>query len=454
MDVGLKSSYNSTYAHEGYLLTARMRLQQGIAHYAWIVLAVTFLVQGISSAMRMAFGTFVEPLSAAFNCGVGAIGIAFSIQFLVAAAVAPVAGWLGEAYGVRKTVFMGVILFIVGMGMTGPITELWQFYLFYGVVLGSALSILGVPMVTVVTYWFKKYQGVAVGVTFSAYGLGPVIFAPVIAYVIRYYGWQIGMISTAVVGGGLMLLAASFFYSKPADRGLLPLGATEDEGMGTQSDPLLDKARANAFFNRARATFNFWNLANIHLLGCIGHAIIIVYIASLAVNRGIDQVQAAGVIAIFAGVSGCTRFLAPVLSDYMSPKTVMFVSYFLQGVTVLLLLNADSIAQFYFFAVVFGIGYGGEGPVFPLLNRRYYRDAPVSIAYGWQIFGANIGMALGGWLGGFLFDVTGDYTATIILSASVSVLGAFCILLLTDPNKPLIPDWADNIVVKKNPATS
>ena len=229
---------------------------------------------------------------------------------------------------------------------------------------------------------------------------------------------------------------------------------TEDEDMGIQSDPLLDKVRANAFFNRARATFNFWNLANIHLLGCIGHAIIIVYIASLAVNRGIDQVQAAGVIAIFAGVSGCTRFLAPVLSDYMSPKTVMFVSYFLQGVTVLLLLNADSIAHFYFFAVVFGIGYGGEGPVFPLLNRRYYRDAPVSIAYGWQIFGANIGMALGGWLGGVLFDVTGDYTATIILSASVSIVGAFCILLLTDPNKPLIPDWADNIVVEKNPATS
>ena len=89
-----------------------------------------------------------------------------------------------------------------------------------------------------------------------------------------------------------------------------------------------------------------------------------------------------------------------------------------------------------------------------MLNRRYYRDAPVSIAYGWQIFGANIGMALGGWLGGVLFDVTGDYTATIILSASVSIVGAFCILLLTDPNKPLIPDWADNIVVEKNPATS
>ena len=69
-----------------------MRLKQGIAHYAWIVLAVTFIVQGISSAMRMAFGTFVEPLSTAFNCGVGAIGVAFSIQFLVAAAVAPIAG--------------------------------------------------------------------------------------------------------------------------------------------------------------------------------------------------------------------------------------------------------------------------------------------------------------------------------------------------------------------------
>ena len=87
------------------------------------------------------------------------------------------------------------------------------------------------------------------------------------------------------------------------------------------------------------------------------------------------------------------------------------------------------------------------------MNRRYYRDAPVGIAYGWQIFGANIGMALGGWLGGFLFDITGDYTATIILSASVSVLGAFSILFLTDPNKQLIPDWADKILLDKNPGT-
>ena len=430
-----------------------MRLQQGMIHYAWIVLGVTFIIQAISSAMRMAFGTFVEPLSTTFNSGVGAIGLAFSIQFIVAAGVAPIAGWLGEVYGVRKTVFVGVILFIIGMGMTGPITELWQFYLFYGVVLGSGLSILGVPMVTVVTYWFKKYQGLAVGITFSAYGLGPVIFAPLIAYLIRTYGWQFGMISTAVVGGGLMLFIARFFYGRPADKGIHQLGAEAEDISDEKSDPSLNKARATAFFNRARATFNFWNLVNIHLLGCIGHAIIIVYIASLAVTRGIDPVLAAGVLAIFAGVSGCTRFLTPILSDYMNPKVVMFVSYFLQGITVLLLLEADSIAKFYFFALVFGIGYGGEGPIFPLLNRRYYRDAPVSIAYGWQIFGANIGMALGGWLGGFLFDITGDYTATIILSASVSILGAFSILLLTDPNKQLIPDWADKILLDKSPST-
>ena len=150
---------------------------------------------------------------------------------------------------------------------------------------------------------------------------------------------------------------------------------------------------------------------------------------------------AAGVVGAFAGSSAVTRFLTPVMADHISPKLVMAVSYFIQGVTVLMLLNATTVETYYVFAFIFGVGYGGEGTIFPLLNKRYYRDAPVGTAYGWQLFGAGLGMALGGWIGGFLFDLTGAYTLTIIVSAATSLLGMVSIFLLADPNRGLNPDW-------------
>ena len=150
---------------------------------------------------------------------------------------------------------------------------------------------------------------------------------------------------------------------------------------------------------------------------------------------------AAGIVSIFAAVSIITRLLTPVLSERVSPKIVMAVCYFLQGATVLLLLVSDANWQFYLFAVAFGIGYGGEGSVFPLLNSRYYKDAPLGTVYGWQLFGASLGMALGGWIGGYLYDLTDTYTITIWVAAATSLGGMVSIFLLANPDTHRIPDW-------------
>jgi len=186
---------------------------------------------------------------------------------------------------------------------------------------------------------------------------------------------------------------------------------------------------------------------NIHFLGCVGHSIIIVYGASIAIHQGIDSVVAAGVVSTFFGLSIASRFWTAFLADYFSPRGIMVASFFLQGVTVFLLLEASAAWHFYVFAVIFGIGYGGEGTVFPLLDRRYYKNAPFGTPYGWQMFGASLGMGLGGWIGGYLFDVTGTYTLTIIVSAATSLGGMVSILFLADPRRELIPDWNSGIAV-------
>lgn len=164
-------------------------------------------------------------------------------------------------------------------------------------------------------------------------------------------------------------------------------------------------------------------------------------IVPMAIHHGTDANLAAGVLSTLTGVSLLSRFLAPFISDRIGSKPIMFFSYMGQGLTVLLLLNSDTTAAFYVFAVVFAIGYGGEGTVFPVINRQYYGQAPQGSIFSWQLMGANLGMALGGVLGASTFDLTNSYTLAIWLSAAFSLAGAASILVLAPTRRILIPDW-------------
>ena len=115
-------------------------------------------------------------------------------------------------------------------------------------------------------------------------------------------------------------------------------------------------------------------------------------------------------------VSTLTRFAVPVLADIIGSKWVMGVCFGLQTIPILILFVAgDSVALYFLFAVLFGIGMGGEMTAFPIINRQYYADAPTGTAYGWQMMGAGLGMALGPVAAGFLRDLTGSYVSSLWL---------------------------------------
>ena len=102
----------------------------------------------------------------------------------------------------------------------------------------------------------------------------------------------------------------------------------------------------------------------------------------------------------------------------------------------LLLLSARELPPFYSFAFLFGLGYGGEMVGFPIFNRQYYgTDAPLNTIYSYQLAGAMLGMAVGGWLGGVLFDWTGTYTWSILAALTAGFLGVMAALRLPSYRK-------------------
>ena len=197
-------------------------------HYAWVIVAIAAAMGLISSSMRFAGAALVPHLSdsaTGFGWSYGAISLAFSLQWMVLGLMSPYVGWLGDRYGVRRLLFLGALLFILGMMLTGIMTDLWQFYLFFGVVLGGSATIFGVLTVSGVTLWFRKHLGVAMGVVWSFQGMGTIALLFLIAKAFDQLGMQWIFWLPGIAGGAILLLLVRFFYNGPAEIGLKPLGA-------------------------------------------------------------------------------------------------------------------------------------------------------------------------------------------------------------------------------------
>ncbi len=165
----------------------------------------------------------------------------------------------------------------------------------------------------------------------------------------------------------------------------------------------------------------------------------------MAKDAGLSQGMAVGVYIVMTAVSTITRFAVPVVSDRVGSKWAMGVCFTLQTAPVLMLLVAQDAWMFYLFAVLFGIGLGGEMSAFPIINRQYYGDAPSGTTYGWQTLGGGMGMALGPLIGGYLWDVTGAFTMAVWLSFGLSLVGVISIVALPGTSHHLIPRWEESL---------
>ena len=419
-------------------------------HYAWVIVAIAAVMRLFSSSFRSSSSILIPRLVDSFGWSYGAVGMGFALQWVVSGMLGPSAGWLGDRYGARVAMTIGALLFIAGMVLTGFMTNLWQFYLFFGVILSASMGIFQVPLTASVTVWFRRHLGTGMGLLQSAQGVGPLVAVPIMLLVIAAFGGGLTGLRAAfwvpgIIGGIAILGLVRFYYNEPAQIGARPLGASENEPVRQVQRGELARIRTRVFFKQAQRTLAFWNLIGIHFWGCAGHAIVLVYLVAIAEAEGVSPGWAAGAFVTMSVTSTITRFAVPVLADHLGSKGVMAVCFTLQTLPILLLFFAVEPWHFYLFAVLFGIGFGGEMSAFPIINRQYYGSAPIGTTYGWQMMGAGVGMAAGALIGGWLRDWTGSFDASMGLSLALSTFGVVCIVLLPSTRTHQLPDWEQQL---------
>lgn len=414
-------------------------------HYAWVIIGLSVLLYLGGGSITQAFGVVILPLQGEYGWGQGSITLAYGISAIISAVLSPVIGTATDKYGGRPVLFVGVVCFFIGTAMSAMATEVWHIWISYGLFLGVTQSCLNVALITTATYWFREKLGVGVGLLQCAQGVGPAGTTLLIGILLAHYDWRVAFWSLGIGGGAAMAMIVFFFRSKPSDMGLDPLGGAWSGAVGQKFSREIRMVRDKARAASIQSTSAFWKLVLVHYLGCVSHAIVIVYIIPIAVLSGVGPVAAAGVLSTLALVSGLTRFLTPVLADSLGARGTMAVMYVLQGLPVLMLFWIHDTWSFYLFAVVFGVGYGGEGSAFPIINRRYYGEGSLGRSFGWQLSGAMLGMATGGWIGGVLFGFYDDYLLTIALSVATSLAGAAVIMSMDQTDRVLILDWEEGL---------
>ncbi len=444
------------------------RPTSGGFHYAWVILAILAVVQIFGQSISMSAGIMIpelrEPLAEGgkFGWPVGLIGAALAGYYLIGSLTSTYSGRLGDTIGARKLLAAGGLLFGTSMILIGFITQIWQFFIVYSVMLALTSSITIVPLMAAVNPWFKRRLGLGIGLMWAAGGLGAALLAPVYSVLLVQFGWTTTFVCIGAVGGGITLLLVPFFRNQPSEKGLLAYGATTNDRPTRVFTSEAAKVRLQVFQKQMRHTRAFWNLPVIHGLGCAGHGIVLIYVIDYAVSEGVLFTTAAIILTLIQISSIAGRFAVPIITERIGGKPIMATALAVQAISVALLLLPSGILgytanvalpllgsfdvplAFFLFGVAFGLGFGGEMSAYPVVNRQYYGTGPVASVYGMQISGAMMGHCISTVAAGFIVEFLGHGPA-FLLSMAFSGLGVVIVATLETTKRELIPNWEEQL---------
>jgi len=192
-----------------------------------------------------------------FGWNIGVISAALAAYYVCGAIVSPITGMLGDRYGARPLMFACGLLYMTSMILVGTITHLWQFFLYFGVMLSITQALAMVPLLASVSGWFKIKLGLATGILWAAGGVGAAAIAPSVANLLDAFGWQTTFTIIGIAGGGTLTLLTFFFRSKPADANTMAFGASINDAHEIIRSKEVTRLRLKVFNKAMRTTRRF-----------------------------------------------------------------------------------------------------------------------------------------------------------------------------------------------------
>ncbi len=400
-------------------------------HYAWIVAAVTFVVGLLTAGVRAAPGVLIVPLEQEFDWSRATISFAIGINLLLYGLVGPFAAALMDRFGVRRTMTLALALTAAAVALSPAMRQAWQLVLLWGVVVGAGTGVIGAFLSAyIAARWFRRRQGLVVGLLTAANAAGQLVFLPNLAELVTHFGWRAMSLVLAGTVVVFVPLVALLMRDRPSDLGLTPYGGEGEPNIEAppQGNPLVIAFRA---LGTGAGKRDFWLIAGGYFVcGATTNGLIGTHLIPACVDHGLSEVAGAGLLA----AAGVFSFLGGTLSGWLSDRwdnRVLLAWYYgLRGLALMYLPFAFGISVYGLplFAVFYGLDWIASVPPTVRLLSRVVGSEKTGIMVAWITVIHQVGGALAAYLGGVSRSAFGTYLEAFMLSGLL-LLGAAVMVL-------------------------
>jgi MFS family permease len=412
--------------------------------YGWIALAGVMLVYGTTSGTFFySYGVFLPAMCSEYGWSRALVSGGLSVALLGFGLPSPLVGASITRFGPRANIVFGNLLVAVGLAGMSFATEVWQIYLFYGIMVGLGAGFgLYLTCTTVVNNWFIRKRSLGMGLVISAGGLGGFLFPPLATWLISTFGLHMAwlalamiQLACAVLMGGLILVR-----NKPEDMGQLPDGILnthnneieETTGNGSR----VYQSSMDWQTRQAIRKSTTWLITTLCAANLLALGMVTAHQVAYLKDIGFSPIAAAIALGLIPGMSILGRLGFGFLGVRFEVRHLAIASFIIQVTALIILLTTKTLLLIYIYATLFGISNGALVVALPTFIGAYYGRTHYAQILGLIFPLAIVGEAAGPIVAGVINDAMGTYIPAFAIITSFSTVGLLCAILAYPPKAP------------------
>jgi MFS family permease len=425
-------------------------LERRSIHYAWVAVAVTFLVMLVTAGAVGAPGVFIRPLEKEFGWRVDEISSALAIRFVLFGLMGPFAAAFMNRFGVRRVVVFALAVIVCSLALSLFMSEVWQLILLWGVAVGLGTGLMAMVLgATVAMRWFSARRGLAMGLLAASTASGQLLFLPALAEVTEVYGWRValGLVCGALVIAALAVLA--LMLERPSDVDQPRYGEMQVEReVGPVGDFGASLIAPLVVLKDASRSGVFWVLfGTFFICGTSTNGLIQTHFIPMCGDFGLAATTAAGMLALMGIFDFFGTLGSGWLSDRFDNRWLLFWYYGLRGLSLIYLPFSNfSVLGLTVFAMFYGLDWIATVPPTVKLTGERFGDGKANIVFGWIFAGHQLGAATAAYGAGLTRTAYETYLPAFFTAGVLCILAAFAFFVMTKIEGPtrsaLVPEAA------------
>ncbi len=390
------------------------------SRYSWTRLGISLAIALVGNVGMWSIIVILPAVQADFDVGRAGATLPYTLTMLGFALGNFLIGRIVDRFGIQlaltgAALVIGAAFALASLAPTILILSALQFFIGFG-----TASCFG-PLIADVSHWFLRRRGIAVALIASGNYLAGAFWPLALAGVLDGPGWRVAYLILALAAVAVMIPLSSLLKAQVPETARNAAAAAQAA-----------RARAAGLSPRALT----WLLALAGIGCCVAMSMPQVHIVALCVDLGFGAAAGAEMLALMLMGGVASRIVSGLLADRLGGVWTLLIGSTLQCVALILYLPAGGLTSLYLVSLVFGLSQGGIVPSYAIIVREYLPPAEAGARVGFVIMATIIGMALGGWLSGLIFDLTGSYQWAFLNGIAFNLLNIAVMLFILGRSRP------------------